>query len=812
MHADAKAQRGAALERLVREDPARFWQTYRPRGPALASAIPPEQVVLHFQRLLGRRPAPPASPPLPERPPPEPPPAVVLAPRSCRSPAAAHDPPAPGEPDPGVEQGTGSTSPSLIPLSPADSPTRRRVATLAALRDGLHAPFAIKEVTAAIRRTPMRKAVVGTLAPWLAKAAENRLAPVLAEEFQAWRRVGRLPASAAVSSITPIPKPGGDPSSCDSLRGIAVGTLPAKSYASILERRVSNYTEAAGARASGQFGFRRRRGPEQAALVLRTAQEAHRETGEELWACFVDFKQAYDRVPREQLWGRLEEADLGGEWLEAVRALYADVPMTVGVPGGAERPFQAHQGVKQGCPLSPTLFGLYIDDLEEEIMAAAAAGEALDLPVLGGQPLPPILFADDTALLATSAAGLQRQLALLERYCARKGLTVNSTKTKVMLLSGERTETAALATARRGGLQYAGSVLECVTSFTYLGIVFHSTHSFGHAAMAARVRTAQHAMRNCRARCAELGLEGARVQLLLYDSLVETKLSYGAAVWAPHLAAHTAEGRLWQRPCAAEKLQATWTRILLGVRGGTPSGPALAEAGAVPLYVRWLLRAARLWNSCLAEPEGSVLRLAMEASVQLAAEQPAGRRPHVLPWAGQLRRGLAAVGVEISMERPATINIRTLRKAGLAHFMGQIVAEAERRQHGRIWHYVTHVWGGEQPEAYGRAEYLDAVRSLAHRRALAQLRLRSHWGAEETMLLEGVSQRERRVCPQCPGEVESADHMALCCPLYSAEREQWADLFGEPHTLHSFLQQPPVRLAAFVSAIRAVRVDRRGDP
>ena len=35
---------------------------------------------------------------------------------------------------------------------------------------------------------------------------------------------------------------------------------------------------------------------------------------------------------------------------------------------------------------------------------AAAAGEALVLPVLGGQPLPPILFADDTALLATSVA------------------------------------------------------------------------------------------------------------------------------------------------------------------------------------------------------------------------------------------------------------------------------------------------------------------------------------------------------------------------------------------------------------------------
>ena len=107
-----------------------------------------------------------------------------------------------------------------------------------------------------------------------------------------------------------------------------------------------------------------------------------------LWACYVDFKQAYDRVPREQLWERLEEAELGGKWLEALRALYADVPMTVGVPSGAECPFQAHQGVKQGCTLSPTLFGLYIDDLEEEITAAAAGGAQLDLPEVVDAPRP----------------------------------------------------------------------------------------------------------------------------------------------------------------------------------------------------------------------------------------------------------------------------------------------------------------------------------------------------------------------------------------------------------------------------------------
>ena len=60
-------------------------------------------------------------------------------------------------------------------------------------------------------------------------------------------------------------------------------------------------------------------------------------------------------------------------------------------------------GVKQGCPLSPTLFVLYVDGLEKHVLETAG----VDAPELDSILAPLLLHADDLTLMSTSPEGLQ---------------------------------------------------------------------------------------------------------------------------------------------------------------------------------------------------------------------------------------------------------------------------------------------------------------------------------------------------------------------------------------------------------------------
>ena len=84
--------------------------------------------------------------------------------------------------------------------------------------------------------------------------------------------------------------------------------------------------------------------------------------------------------------------------------LYEHVEGKFRTPQGFSDPIQSTIGVKQGYPISPTLFGIYIDKLEAFLCDCSLLGDGCYLhQVL----ISILLFDDDVILLASSSNGFQ---------------------------------------------------------------------------------------------------------------------------------------------------------------------------------------------------------------------------------------------------------------------------------------------------------------------------------------------------------------------------------------------------------------------
>ena len=125
-----------------------------------------------------------------------------------------------------------------------------------------------------------------------------------------------------------------------------------------------------------------------------------------------------------------------GDTLATLCDMYWDVRARPKVGGRLGPAFASTSGVRQGDPLSPLLFGMYIDRVEK-YLAARAPGAGADLE---GWPrlLQVLLFADDLALCSHSEEGLQTLLDALHTFCISHHLRVNVPKTKVVVFGRKK--------------------------------------------------------------------------------------------------------------------------------------------------------------------------------------------------------------------------------------------------------------------------------------------------------------------------------------------------------------------------------------
>ena len=217
----------------------------------------------------------------------------------------------------------------------------------------------------------------------------------------------------------------------ENYRGITLLCVLGKLFTSVINARLTSWAEKYNVYIETQSGFRSGYSTIDNVFLLKNIVDRYINTGNKLYCCFIDFRKAFDYVTRLGLWYKLLRLGIRGNIIDIIRSMYTDVLSSVRDPHSfnISDNFECPIGVRQGECVSPFLFAMYINDLEDNLHLYGKCGVtvyALKLYML--------LYDDDAMLFADSIVELQNALNQLSIYCNKWKLILNTDKTKIIVL------------------------------------------------------------------------------------------------------------------------------------------------------------------------------------------------------------------------------------------------------------------------------------------------------------------------------------------------------------------------------------------
>jgi hypothetical protein len=387
--------------------------------------------------------------------------------------------------------------------------------------------------------------------------------------------LGYFPSSWSEGILVAIHK-SGDKNSAENYRGITLLSVFGKLFTKVINNRLNTWADNYSIIIEAQAGFRQHYSTVDNIFIMHGLISHFTSMHKQLYCAFVDFRKAFDLINHKILWYKLIKSGVTGKVLKLIRSMYSCIKTKVmGFDGTLSDNFEAFVGVRQGECLSPFLFSMYVNDMEQALKTNGVKGVCVN-----NLKLFLLLYADDTVIFGESAESLQNALNSFETYCDKWNLTVNTNKTKVMVF-------------RKGGrlkelpkFMFKNRELEVVNNFKYLGITFTPTGSFTATKLSLADKGLKAAFR-LQVNISQFeGIQPSHV-MDFFDKLVVPVLTYGCEVWG-----------LSDAP-KIEKVHTQFMKRLIGAKRSTTNNIVFGELGRKPIKNHVSIRVIKYWLKIL---------------------------------------------------------------------------------------------------------------------------------------------------------------------------------------------------------------------
>ena len=210
-----------------------------------------------------------------------------------------------------------------------------------------------------------------------------------------------------------------------------------------------------------QFGFRESTSTLMTVSVLKEIIQKYNGNGSTVFASFIDLSKGFDKVNHYKLIDMVWDTNLNNCLKKVLIEFLINQTAYISHDNLKSDIYKIGNGVRQGGVNSPLLFNFYLSFIVKELCNMKIGCK------LALNYYPIISYADDLVVLAPSHSALQKMLNIIFKRFNELSLTINATKTKVVIFQRK--------TTRRGNTFYINNEpLEQVDNMKYLGVILKS--------------------------------------------------------------------------------------------------------------------------------------------------------------------------------------------------------------------------------------------------------------------------------------------------------------------------------------------------